>query len=340
MRRQLWRFLGLGLILGFVPVLGADSVDHMRVAAADRLIENDEEIAAYLAAQFNTIVLYDVENGLPKNEERIAYETSFARAHGLHVLLGKPTEVETSQGKGRVRSLSLSAQASVSDDEIRDRLSLWSHYGHDVVIGVFFLHDDAFLIHASVERQQRLYALSHDTVPDWAVFGIIGEFGFDATDEDVARYFDPAAFDHLFVLMYPLNIGEVTGVHLDSAIAADPDEDMRAYVRRYVVHMGEKFLSRLHRGQTAILVIQAFAYDVESIGRVPRPSDITIETTVGNDALRSIAGQERNHSLAYFLWDGSRAGMFGLWQRADWIGRADQANRLEQLRSGGVGINP
>jgi hypothetical protein len=340
MRGQLWRFLALGMILGFVPVLRADSVDHMRVAAADRLIENDEEIAAYLAAQFNTIVLYDVENGLPKSEERIAYEISFARAHGLHVLLGKPTEVEISEGKRRARALAVPGPLSASDDEIRDRLLLWSRYGHDVVIGVFFLHDDAFLIHATVERQRHLYALAHDTVPDWSVFGIIGEFGFDATDDDVARYFDPAAFDHLFVLMYPLNIGEVTGVHLDSAAAADPDEDVRAYVRRYVTHMGEKFLSRLQPGQTAILVIQAFAYDVESIGRIPRPSDITIETAIGNAVLRSIGGQERNHSLAYFLWDGSRAGMFGLWQRPDWINRADQANRLEELRSGGGGINP
>lgn len=340
MRRQLWRFLAIGLVLGFVPALRADSVDHMRVAAADRLIENDDEIAAYLAAQFNTIVLYDVEQGLPKSEERIAYETSFARAHGLRVLLGKPTELENAEGKRRLRSLSVPSQVSLSDDDIRDRLLLWSRYGHDVVIGVFFLHDDAFLIHASVERQRHLYALAHDTVPDWAVFGIIGEFGFDAPPDDVARYFDPAAFDHLFVLMYPLNIGDVTGVRLDSANSADPDDDMRRYVQRYVAHMGEKFLSRLQPGQTAILVLQAFAYDVESSGRIPRASDIMIQATVGNDVLRTIAGQERNHSLAYFLWDGSRAGMFGLWQRPDWITRADQANRLEELRSGGVGFNP
>lgn len=340
MRRQLWRFLALGVILGFVPALRADWVNHMRIAAADRLIENDDEIAAYLSAQFNTIVLYDIEQGLPKSEERIAYETSFARAHGLHVLLGKPTEVETSQGKGRVRSLALAAQASISDDEIRDRLSLWARYGHDVVIGVFFLHDDAFLIHTSVERQQHLYALAHDTVRDWAVFGIIGEFGFNATADDVARYFDPSAFDDLFVLMYPLNIGEFTGVRLDSSSSADPDDDMRRYVQRYVTHMGEKFLSRLQPGQTAILVVQAFAYDVESTGHIPRPSDITIETAVGNDVLRSIAGQETNHSLAYFLWDGSRAGMFGLWQRPDWIATADRANRLEELRSGEVRFNP
>jgi len=42
---------------------------------------------------------------------------------------------------------------------------------------------------------------------DWYVFGMIAEFGFIATDDEVARYYDPAAFDHLIVLMYPFNVG-------------------------------------------------------------------------------------------------------------------------------------
>src|SRR6266550_7533868 len=292
-------------------------IAHMRGAAADRLIEQDDEIAAYLAAQFNTVVLYDIDGDLLKSEERIAFETSFARAHRLHILLGKPTEVD-----------------AISDDEIRERLSLWDRYGHDEIIGVFFLHDDVFLLHTSVERQRHLYALAHDTVPDWPVFGMIGEFGFAASPDDVASYFDAAAFDHLFMLMYPLNIGYLTGVTLDSAAAADPDGDMHHYVQRYVSRMGEKFIARLRPGQIAVVVIQTFAYDVESIGRTPRPADIMIQATVGGDALRSIAGQERNHSMACFLWDGSRTGMFGLWQRQDWMTTVEQANRLDELRSG------
>ena len=107
----------------------------------------------------------------------------------------------------------------MTDDEIRERLSLWDRYGHDDILGVFFVHDDVFLLHTSVERQRHLYALAHDTVPEWPVFGMIGELGFDASSNDVAQYFDPAAFDHLFILMYPLNIGYRTGVRLDSATA-------------------------------------------------------------------------------------------------------------------------
>jgi hypothetical protein len=64
----------------------------MRVAAADRLIESEEEIGAYIDAGFNTVVLYDTDNGSLKSEERIAYETAFARARGLRVILGKATE--------------------------------------------------------------------------------------------------------------------------------------------------------------------------------------------------------------------------------------------------------
>ena len=314
---------------------------HMRVAAADRLIENDDEIAAYLAAQFNTIVLYDVDNGLLKSEERIAFETSFARAHHLHILLGKPTEVPVSASttRGR-RPLALAAILEVADDDVRDRLTLWDRYGHDDILGVFFVHDDVFLLHTTVERQHHLYALAHETVPDWAVFAIIGELGFDASSDDVAQYFDAAAFDHLLILMYPLNIGYLTGTRLNSATAADPDEDMRRYVQRYVARMGEKFVARMRPGQLAILVVQAFAYESDAIGQVPRPADIMIQTAMGGDVLRTVPGQERNRSMAYFLWDGSRAGISGLWQRQDWMATAEEANRLEALRGGEVDLNP
>ena len=358
--------LALAAFLGWTPISPAARLDgpsinpqiqrryvleHMRLAASDRLIEQDDEIAVYLAAQFNTIVLYDIEDGLLKSEERINFEVTFARVHGLHILLGKPTEpfsgevgVETARVHAaavRVRHpLAIAAKAQVSDEEIRDRLSLWDRYGHDVILGVFFLHDDVFLIHTTIERQRHLYALAHDIVPDWAVFGMVGEFGFDATPEEAALYFDPSAFDDLLILMYPLNIGHVTGVHLDSAVSADPDEDMRRYVQRYLTRMAERFISLLTPGQLAVLVIQAFAYDVEPVGRVPRPTDIMIEAIAGNEFVRSVAGQERNRALAYFLWDGSRAGMFGLLQRPDWMSTAETANRFDRFSEERVGINP
>src|SRR5262249_23267448 len=138
---------------------------------------------------------------------------------------------------------------------------------------------------------------------------------------------------------YPLNAGDLTGVHLDSAQSADPDTAMRDYVQRYVARMGERFISRLRPGQLAILVIQAFAYDIEPVG-VPRKSDIMIEALSGTDLLRTMAGQEGNHAIAYFLWDGSRAGMFGVWQRRDWMDTAESVNRLEAIGGARIGINP
>ena len=296
-------------------------IEHMRIAAADRLIEQQDEIAAYTGAGFNTVVLYDTEEwGGLKNEERIAFETTFARAHHLHIVLGKATEM-----------------SDVSDDEIRDRLQLWDRYGHDDVIAVFFLHDDAFLIHAGVERQRHLYTLAHETVRDWYVLGMIGEFGFNASTEEVAQYFDPNAFDHVIMLMFPLNIGYVTGVRLDSATAADPDASMREYVRRYMARMTEKFISHLNHDQLVIVLIQAFAYTVEPAGHIPRPADVIIQAEAGSQLLQKTAGQERNRALAYFLWDGSRSGMFGLWQRPDWRDAAVDANRAGEQR---MAINP
>src|SRR2546428_1218740 len=296
-------------------------IEHMRIAAADRLIEQQDEIAAYVAAGFNTVVLYDTEEwGALKSDERIAFETSFAHAHHLHIVVGKATET-----------------SDVSDDEIRDRLQLWDRYGHDDIIAVFFLHDDAFLIHATVERQRHLYSLAHEAVADCYVLGMIGEFGFDASPEEVAQYFDPNAFDHVIILMFPLNIGHVPGVRLDSAPAADPDADMREYVQRYMARMTEKFISHLNQDQLVILLIQAFAYTVEPAGRVPRPADVMIQANLGSQLVRKTAGQERNRALAYFLWDGSRSGMFGLWQRPDWRDAAVDANRAGEQR---MAINP
>src|SRR5712692_10515914 len=76
-------------------------IEQMRIAASGRLIEVDDEIAAYLRAGFNTVVLYDTEEssgtgvGLLKSEQRIAFEVGFARAPGLQILLGKATEPVT-----------------------------------------------------------------------------------------------------------------------------------------------------------------------------------------------------------------------------------------------------
>ena len=105
---------------------------------------------------------------------------------------------------------------------------------------------------------------------------------------------------------------------------------MRQYVAGYVHRMGEKFISRLRPGQLAILVVQAFAYNEEPITQVPRSMDIDIQATAGSAAIRAISGQAANRSLAYFLWDGSRGGMFGLWQRPDWMAAAESANRTSE----------
>ena len=308
-----------------------DRVRYMRVAAADRLIENEDEIHAYVDAGFNTVVLYDTENGLLKSEERIAFETSFARAHGLRIILGKATEPLTAAATRRQkRALGVSPSSAASDDEIRDRLRLWDRYVRDLIVGVFFLHDDAFYIRAPVARQRHLYALAQQAVPDWDVFGMIGEFGFAAPAEEVERYFDPSTFDHLIMLMYPLNLGYVTAMPLDTVKSPDPDADMREYVNRYMTAMGERFIKRLKPGQLTVLVVQAFAYHGEPAGSIPRPSDVAIEVSLGTDLLREMPGQEENRSIAYFLWDGSRGGMWGLLQRGDWTGAAGDVNSTQE----------
>ncbi|HEY6843460.1 MAG TPA: hypothetical protein VI391_04780, partial [Thermoanaerobaculia bacterium] len=156
----------------------------------------------------------------------------------------------------------------------------------------------------------------HDVVPDWFVFGMIGGGGIHATPEDIVRYYDRDAFDHLIVILYPFNL------------AISIFDDVNAYIDDYVARMGERFIGQLKQGQLVLLVIQAFAYEAESASHVPLASSITAEAAAATAALQKIGGQQHNAALAYFLWDGSRAGMFGLWQRPDWIGAAQRVNQI------------
>jgi len=54
------------------------------------------------------------------------------------------------------------------------------------------------------------------------------------------------------------------------------------YVDQYVARMNERFFSGLRFGQLILLVVQAFYYQGEPDGHIPRPSDITIMATHGN----------------------------------------------------------
>src|ERR1700682_4257586 len=75
------KYTALALCLGFAQMMSAERlrdadrdrerpnwtqrrylVAHMRIAAADRLIEQPDEIAAYVGARFNTLRLYDAED--------------------------------------------------------------------------------------------------------------------------------------------------------------------------------------------------------------------------------------------------------------------------------------
>lgn len=340
MARKLAALLA-GVLLGFAPHTRAASperpgleirdearrqhlIEQIRIADADRLMEQPDEIAAYLSAHFNTVVLYDNRDaaGSLKSEEQIAHEVGFARDHQLHILIGKSTEPASDDASG----------GRASDQEIRDRLTLWDNYGHDLILGVFFLHDDACSMHAGVERQLHLYEIAHETVPDWHVFGMIGGPCNDLPLDEALRYFDPNAFDDLIVLMYPLAASEVREARLRLTTSSDYDQEMQDYVRRYVEKMGAKFFSLLRPGQTVLLVIQAYAYEGETAANIPRPEDVDIQATVGMQTLETFAGQTENRSIAYFLWDGSRAGIVGLRQRPDWMSAAEVANgRIEKV---------
>ena len=311
-----------------------DALANLRVAVTNHLITKPTELAAYIAGGFNAFVLFDAESFNDsatawnfKSEDEIRAETSFARDHGLPIILGMAVEP-------------YGAIPQASDIEIIQRVQLWRNYGDDVIIGVFPWYDDVFLFHVDVDRQRHVSSLIKQTAANWYVFGMIGEFGFNATKDDVARYFDPSTFDHLIVLMYPYNVGaEVTGFPLDNVASPDPDGDITRYVDRYITHMDDKFFRVLHGGQLILLVGQAFYYTGEIAGHIPRANDIAIMTLRGNERLREIPGQTDNYSAAYYWWGGESSAIVGLSQRSDWLASVREVHQ-EIGRAGRQRIAP
>jgi hypothetical protein len=329
------------------------ALQTMRVASADHFIREPADLQAYLAAGFNTLVVFDAtgynESGTAwnlKTEDEIRAETSFAREKGLPMVLGMAVEPYTAAlWAGRESSLTPYARRApfapttnaiaanglipqATDEEIRERVELWMKYGDDVIVGVFPWYDDVFWQTVDVDRQRHVYQLIKDIAPDWFVFGMIGEFGFNATDDEVARYYDPASFDDLIVLMYPFSVGaEVTGFPLDNVASSDPDGDMTRYVDRYIARMDERFFRQLTAGQSILLVGQAFYYPSDAAGHIPRPKDIEIMMQRGTEQLRKIAGQQRNQAAGYYYWGSEGSSTVGLSQRSDWLAAVRGVNQ-------------
>ena len=316
-----------------------DALENMRVAAAPHLIA-ESEMSLYRGAGFNTMSVFDVEgtndSGTAwkfKSEEQVRTETAFARDHGLPLILGMAVEPYTpaiTKNPHEFAAMGVVANGSIppaTDDAIRERIALWKQYGDDVLVGVFPWYDDVFWQTVDVDRQRHVYRLIKDIAPDWYVFGMIGEFGFNATDEDVARYYDPNAFDHLIVLMYPFNVGaDLTGFPLDNIASSDPDGDLTRYVDRFVARMNERFFSHLNRRQLILLVVQSFYYTGEPAGHIPRAMDVEIMINRGNGRIRELAGQGGNHSAAFFSWGEKGSEPNGMTQRPEWRGAAHNVN--------------
>ncbi len=295
------------------PDWRAAALRNMRLATGD-VILHPAGFPLYRDAGFNTVMVYDADTFDParsvwnfKSEDEIRTTTTFARANHVPLIVGLSVQPYDSIPQA-------------TDDEIRGRLALWYSYGDDVILGVSPWYDDVFYDHVAVERQRHVYALIKAVAPDWFVFGIIGEFGFNATDEEIAASYDPAAFDQLAVLMYPFNVGaQVTGFPLDNVASPDPDGDITRYVDRFLGRMNEKFFAALHPGQLIVLVVQAFYYPTDPTGHIPRAEDVRIMVEHGNDTLRVLRGQTRNASIAYCCWGGNGEPFVGMADRPDWV---------------------
>lgn len=279
---------------------------------------NSVELERYIAAGFNTVVVEDKlgddgQRWIQKSDQQIASELAVARSRNLNVILSLYAWVY-----GDIPAM--------TGDQVADRFSRWVREDEGELVGVYFLGDDVFLQQAPVAKQIEWRAGLRTVTNAVPVFGMIGEFGVNASAEDVTNLFSRDAFDHLLFLMYPYNLGVHWGRgELDSR-AVDPDEALHDYIDDYLEALNTKFFAGLRKRQLVIPVVQAFNYVGEAAGKLLRPDDVFIQMTYTSTRLREIVGtQDDNFSMTCFYWGGMET-PYGLRENEEFVEAARRAN--------------
>lgn len=300
--------------------------------------EHEVELQKFIAAGFNTVVLNDVSsiNTTTRtytrlSEEVIATSLAAARKKNLSVIIGLGASPFTvSVGTPVIKSTAL------TPTQVAARIAIYSTHNEGEITGVYMLHDDVFLEKVAVATQLGWYFAVKQVTTNIPVYGIIGEFGANASENDMAAHYDRDAFDHLVFLMYPYNLGYVWKSIFNNAeqshnivnTVVDPDDQLRYYIDNYIAVMNARFFSGLKKRQTILPTIQAFNYLGEPAGKLVRPDDVQIQMEYTSDVIRAtVTSQENNYAMGVFYWGLDPMAPYGLTSKIEWIEAARRANR-------------
>lgn len=267
-------------------------------------------LARQRAEGFNAVALADVEQWDAVSRrwkrydaESISRQLALARAFDMSVFVCIPgVEPLPSSPVGMMLATNDAAPRLeyVEDEALRVRVQLWSMHEQGEIIGAYFLGDDGFLLRVPAAQQLQWRAMAAEVAPQLPILGMIGEFGLTATEREREELFDPAAFDHVLWLNYPYNLGRIWGRVLDHLASSQPDAALAAYEHDYAAAMHERFFRQLAPRQLVVPVIQAFYYDGEPPGAIPRTRDIDLQARLVHYEMQTTLRQRDNYAMAYF----------------------------------------
>ena len=267
-----------------------DLLRAIRIAPGPPGITN-EFVARQRSEGLNGVLLYDLTgfdgDWLRPDEATIARELAIVREHGMSAIVSLPALIPQRDGTNR----------SIPDDLLRERLRLWTRNERGELAGIFFVHDDMAYLQTPASEQRRWRAIAREVAPTIAVLSIVGEFALRRTDR---FYWDAQSFDHLLWIVYPYNLSSVWNHALDHTATSDPDGDLTRYLVDYTAAMKAALFDQLAPGQLIVPIIQAFTYEGEPPGSMPRPRDITLQVRTINRELQTTLRQRDNFAMTYF----------------------------------------
>jgi hypothetical protein len=189
----------------------------------------------------------------------------------------------------------------LSNDELLARYELWRNADRGATIGILLLGDDPFYLRVPAAVQRGWAATLRGAGNDIPLLGLLGEFSLATSQDTIAAYWDEASFDHLVLVSYCYNLGRVWGHTLDHVASSDPDGDVRRYEHEYVAALRQRLPATFTPDRVIVPVIQAFAYQGDAAGAVPRDSDLSLQIRAIHRELHEQLSQSQNTAMGVFF---------------------------------------
>ena len=111
--------------------------------------------------------------------------------------------------------------------ELLQRFWLWRLADRGEIIGIMLEGDDPVFYRIPTSIQRGWAQAIRGTRTDIPLLGLLGAAALTQSDEEPSRYWDETTFDHLVLVAYCYDGGEVWGPLLDQLLPTHPEGGLR-----------------------------------------------------------------------------------------------------------------